>query len=170
MSLISFTFLKVYIFFVLQPADITIVKSMKNPPAGVKLVMEAVCVMRDLKADKINDPSGSGGKVLDYWGPSKRLLGDMNFLNDLKTYDKDNIPVNIMTKVRKDYMPNPEFVPDRVAKASSAAEGLCRWVGFFIFRRIWSIQEKLFIQYSVQWGQISFLLSDQNCQLFFFQK
>ena len=27
---------------------------------------------------------------------------------------------------------------------------------FFIFRRIWNIQEKLFIQYSVQWGQISF--------------
>ena len=110
---------------------------MKNPPAGVKLVMEAVCVMRDLKPDKINDPSGSGGKVLDYWGPSKKLLGDMNFLNDLKTYDKDNIPVNIMTKVRKDYMPNPEFVPDRVAKASSAAEGLCRWVSLIlIFSRL----------------------------------
>ncbi|XP_075239189.1 dynein axonemal heavy chain 7-like isoform X2 [Convolutriloba macropyga] len=112
----------------LKPSDITIVKSMKNPPAGVKLVMEAVCVMRDIKPDKINDPSGSGGKVLDYWGPSKKLLGDMKFLDDLKTYDKDNIPVNIMTKVRKDYMPNPDFVPEKVAKASSAAEGLCRWI------------------------------------------
>lgn len=26
----------------LKPADITVVKSMKNPPSGVKLVMEAV--------------------------------------------------------------------------------------------------------------------------------
>lgn len=78
----------------LKPADITIVKTMKNPPAGVKLVMSAVCVMRDIKADRINDPSGSGKKIEDYWGPSKRLLGDMKFLENLKEYDKDNIPVS----------------------------------------------------------------------------
>lgn len=30
----------------LTPADITVVKSMKNPPRGVKLVMEAICVMK----------------------------------------------------------------------------------------------------------------------------
>ncbi len=66
---------------------------MKNPPSGVKLVMAAVCVMKDIKPDKVNDPAGSGQKVLDYWGPSKKLLGDMNFLNYLKEYDRDNIPV-----------------------------------------------------------------------------
>ena len=47
----------------LKPSDITIVKTMKSPPAGVKLVMAAVCVMKDIKPDKINDPSGSGDKV-----------------------------------------------------------------------------------------------------------
>lgn len=67
---------------------------MKSPPAGVKLVMAAVCVMRDIKPEKINDPSGSGQKILDYWGPSKKLLGDMNFLNTLREYDRDNIPVS----------------------------------------------------------------------------
>lgn len=36
---------------------------MKNPPAGVKLVMAAVCVMKDIKPEKINDPAGTGGKV-----------------------------------------------------------------------------------------------------------
>lgn len=46
-----------------QPADVTIVKAMKNPPAGVKLVMAAVCVMKDIKPEKINDPSGTGQKV-----------------------------------------------------------------------------------------------------------
>ena len=46
-----------------QPSDITIVKSMKSPPAGVKVVMAAVCVMKDLKPDKINDPAGTGQKV-----------------------------------------------------------------------------------------------------------
>ena len=66
---------------------------MKSPPAGVKLVMAAVCVMRDIKPDKINDPAGTGQKILDYWGPSKRLLGDLHFIDYLKDYDKDNIPV-----------------------------------------------------------------------------
>ena len=80
---------------IFQPADITIVKTMKNPPAGVKLVMSAVCVMRDIKPDRVNDPSGSGKKIEDYWGPSKRLLGDMKFLDNLKEYDKDNIAVSL---------------------------------------------------------------------------
>ena len=46
-----------------QPSDVTIVKSMKNPPSGVKLVMSAVCVMKDIKPNKIADPAGTGQKV-----------------------------------------------------------------------------------------------------------
>ena len=68
---------------------------MKNPPAGIKLVMAAVCVMKDIKADRVPDPSGSGKMVEDFWGPSKRLLGDMKFLDGLKTYDKDKIAVSL---------------------------------------------------------------------------
>lgn len=41
----------------LKPADITVVKSMKNPPLGVKLVLEAVCVIKGIKADRKTDPS-----------------------------------------------------------------------------------------------------------------
>ena len=44
----------------LSPSDITNLKSMKSPPAGVKLVMTAVCVMLDTKPDRVPDPSGSG--------------------------------------------------------------------------------------------------------------
>ena len=61
---------------------------MKNPPAGVKLVMEAVCILKNAKPDRVPDPSGTGKMVLDYWGPSKRLLGDMKFLDNLKAFDK----------------------------------------------------------------------------------
>ena len=46
-----------------QPADITIVKSMKNPPMGVKLVMAAVCVMKGIAPEKIIDPMGTGQRV-----------------------------------------------------------------------------------------------------------
>ncbi|VEL42668.1 unnamed protein product, partial [Protopolystoma xenopodis] len=108
--------------------DITIVKTMKSPPAGVRLVMEAVCVLKGIKADRINDPSGSGKKIEDFWGPSKKLLGDMKFLENLKAYDKDNIPSAIMKTIRDKYIPNPDFKPERVALASTACEGLCKWV------------------------------------------
>lgn len=47
----------------LKPADITLVKSMKNPPKVIKTVMAAVCVMKDIKPEKILDPDGSGKKV-----------------------------------------------------------------------------------------------------------
>ncbi|RTG90840.1 dynein heavy chain, axonemal [Schistosoma bovis] len=112
----------------LTPADITIVKTMKSPPAGVRLVMEAVCVLKGIKPDRINDPSGSGKKIEDFWGPSKKLLGDMKFLENLKNFDKDNIPLTIMKTIRERYIPNPDFKPERVAVASTACEGLCKWV------------------------------------------
>lgn len=42
----------------LKPTDITVVKSMKNPPDTVKLVMAAICVMKSLPPDKVTDPTG----------------------------------------------------------------------------------------------------------------
>ncbi len=64
---------------------------------------------------------------MDFWGPSKKLLNDLNFLKDLIAFDKDNINQAAVAKIKKDYMTNPEFIPSRVANASSAAEGLCKW-------------------------------------------
>jgi len=52
----------------------------------------------------------------------------VNFLKDLKVYDKDNIPPHIMKKIRGEYINNREFDPDKVRTASSAAEGLCKWI------------------------------------------
>ncbi|KAJ8683862.1 hypothetical protein QAD02_019654 [Eretmocerus hayati] len=111
----------------LKPADITLVKSMKNPPEGVKLVMAAVCVMLNLPADRITDPN-SGKKILDYWGPSKRILSDLKFLDYLRDYDKDNIPASTIQTIEKVYLKDKNFEPSKVAKASQAAEGLCKWV------------------------------------------
>uniref|UniRef100_A0A1I8IF50 EF-hand domain-containing protein n=1 Tax=Macrostomum lignano TaxID=282301 RepID=A0A1I8IF50_9PLAT len=112
----------------LTPQDITIVKTMKSPPAGVKLVMESVCVLKGVKPDRIPDPSGSGKKIEDFWGPSKKILGDMKFLEGLQNFDKDNIPAPIMKVIREKYIINPEFEPERIAVASTACEGLCKWV------------------------------------------
>lgn len=103
----------------LTSKDITLVKSMKvsragrqharqhpptplpqNPPALVKLVMEAVCIMKGIKPERKPDPSGSGKMVEDFWGPSQKLLSDLKFLDSLKSYDKDNINPQIIKKIR----------------------------------------------------------------------
>eukprot|EP00795_Rhopilema_esculentum_P009610 gene9610-17369_t len=112
----------------LKPSDISMVKTMKNPPAVVKLVMEAVCIMKSVKPERKPDPSGSGKMVEDFWGPSQKILGDLKFLDSLKSYDKDNIPASVMKTIRAKYMTNKDFVPEVVRQASTACEGLCKWV------------------------------------------
>lgn len=47
----------------LNPADISLVKSMQNPPGPVKLVMESICVMKGLRPERKPDPSGSGNPL-----------------------------------------------------------------------------------------------------------
>ena len=64
----------------------------------------------------------------DYWPASKKMLGDMHFLDSLKEYDKDNIPNNIIHKIRTKYVTNPDFNPDLIKNVSSACEGICKWV------------------------------------------
>ncbi|NXH21208.1 DYH3 protein, partial [Bucco capensis] len=112
----------------LNPSDISLVKSMQNPPGPVKLVMESICVMKGTKPERKPDPSGSGKMVEDYWGPSRKILGDLKFLESLKTYDKDNIPPAIMKRIRERFIDHPDFQPAVIKNVSSACEGLCKWV------------------------------------------
>uniref|UniRef100_A0A8C3EWU4 Dynein axonemal heavy chain 3 n=1 Tax=Corvus moneduloides TaxID=1196302 RepID=A0A8C3EWU4_CORMO len=112
----------------LNPSDITLVKSMQNPPGPVKLVMESICVMRAVKPERKPDPNGSGKMIEDFWGPAKKLLSDIKFLDRLKSYDKDKIPPAIMKKIREKFMNHPDFQPEVVKNVSSACEGLCKWV------------------------------------------
>jgi dynein heavy chain len=52
----------------IKPADIVIIKTMNNPPVGVKVVMAAVCVLKLISPEKINDPNNPGQKVIfNYW-------------------------------------------------------------------------------------------------------
>lgn len=39
----------------------------------------------------------------DYWGPSLKMLSDMRFLDNLKSFDKDNIPPAVIKKIRDKY-------------------------------------------------------------------
>lgn len=109
---------------VTQP-DITLVKAMKNPPPGVKLVLEAICIMKEIKPER---KPVDGKMVEDYWGPTVKMLGDMKFLDSLRTYDKNNIPPAAIKKIRAQYITDPNFDPAKIRNVSTACEGLCKWV------------------------------------------
>ncbi|CAF4262296.1 unnamed protein product [Rotaria socialis] len=111
----------------LKPNELVIVKAMKNPPNGVKLVMEAVCIMLEKAPERKIDPS-TQKPVLDYWPTSVRLLADMDFRKNLQTYDKDNIKSQVIKQIRDRFVQNPAFTATEIAKVSGACEGLCKWV------------------------------------------
>lgn len=83
--------------------------------------------MMQEKPERKPDPA-SGKMVEDYWGVSLKLLSDLKFLDKLKNYNIDNIPPNVIKRIRDVYIPNKDFNPKIVRNASTACEGLCKWI------------------------------------------
>jgi dynein heavy chain len=110
----------------LTKSDLVLVKSMQKPPNGVRIVMETVCILLGVAPEKVKGPDGKN--VNDYWDAAKKhLLSDPKFMTRLLKYDKDSLSDEIAAALAP-YITDPEFQPDKVAKASSAAEGLCKFV------------------------------------------
>ncbi len=72
-------------FYLFVQGDIGEIKAMKSPPKGVKLVMEAVCIMFDIKPERVLSEDGKS-KINDYWKPAQKLLADMRFLQNCFEY------------------------------------------------------------------------------------
>eukprot|EP00002_Diphylleia_rotans_P012132 TRINITY_DN2375_c0_g1_i1.p1 TRINITY_DN2375_c0_g1~~TRINITY_DN2375_c0_g1_i1.p1 ORF type:complete len:4335 (+),score=913.34 TRINITY_DN2375_c0_g1_i1:198-13202(+) len=110
----------------LSKKDIVEVKSMNNPPAGMTIVIEAVCILMGRKPKKVDGPK-PGTKVDDYWSEARIMMNDPHFIQKLMAYDRDNTPEETITKL-KPYIDNPAFVPSAVEKISAACKSLCAWV------------------------------------------
>ncbi|KAF6312761.1 dynein axonemal heavy chain 1 [Rhinolophus ferrumequinum] len=111
----------------LNKNDVTEVRAMQRPPPGVKLVIEAVCIMKGVKPKKVPGEK-PGSKVDDYWEPGKGLLQDPGrFLESLFKYDKDNIGEAVIKAIQP-YINNEEFQPAAIAKVSKACTSICQWV------------------------------------------
>ncbi|KXZ43278.1 hypothetical protein GPECTOR_96g744 [Gonium pectorale] len=106
--------------------DISEMKGMKSPPMPIRLVMQAVCLLKGLQATKMKD-TNTGKFVMDWWETSKRMLSDMGFLDSLVSFDKDNIPVEVIQALQP-LLSHPDFQPSKIKKVSQAAFGLCSWV------------------------------------------
>ena len=101
-------------------------KAMKNPPAAVKTVMEAICILLGEQAEKVVDPA-TGQRKDDWWKTSVRVLGNQYFLKNLLNYKRDEIPPQLMKRIRDKYVPDPNFQPDKVETVSKACAGLAKW-------------------------------------------
>ena len=102
----------------LNRGDITEVKSMKTPPDGVKMVLEAVCIMKKIAPKKIAGDKPNT-KVDDYSEGARVLLNDPGkFLEMLFTYEKDNIPDSVIQKIEP-YINNDKFQPAAIAQVCS---------------------------------------------------
>ncbi|KAL4086285.1 hypothetical protein PRIC1_014412 [Phytophthora ramorum] len=113
----------------LKKSDIDEVKALKNPPHGVKLTMEAACIIFGIKPTMKADPDKAGQKVKDYWeSAQKTILGNAKkLMEDMLKFDKDNIGDKIIQELDR-YIEMEEFSPAAVRKASVACEAICMWV------------------------------------------
>ncbi|CAE7390546.1 DNAH1 [Symbiodinium sp. CCMP2592] len=113
----------------LKKEHIQEVKALANPPAGVRLACEGVCIMFQLKPVKKPDPSNPSKKIEDYWETSQKqvLVDAKKLLEDLMDFDKDNIPDKVIQTIGP-YIDREDFDPAAIKKASIACEALCLWV------------------------------------------
>ena len=70
----------------LDKGSVSEVKAYKTPPALVETVMQAVMILF--------------GKPTD-WANAKTVLGQSNFLQQIKMFDKDNVSQSINNKIKK---------------------------------------------------------------------
>ncbi|CAK4669134.1 unnamed protein product [Aphanomyces euteiches] len=88
------------------------VKVYSQPPEAVSLVMCAVMVLFGLPPT---------------WAQAKTKMNDVNFLQQIKTFDKDSIRDKTLVALKK-YTSKEMFKSETVKKVSSAAGALCSWV------------------------------------------
>jgi len=95
----------------LDKSAISEVKAYAQPPEKVKLTLEGVMTIFQQKTS---------------WDVAKRFLGQPTFLQQIKGFNKDNIPQKVINRLSK-YINNPGFQPEVVLKNSQAAAALCTW-------------------------------------------
>lgn len=95
--------------------------------------MEAVCILFDKTPD---------------WNESKKLLSQMDLMERLKDYDKDNIPAKFIKKLQK-YYTDPRFVPEEIRKISTSAMSLVLYYSFPTFYNCVELNRSMFVVHVV---------------------
>ncbi|KAI9842610.1 MAG: hypothetical protein M1837_007048 [Sclerophora amabilis] len=95
--------------------QLTEVRSMGSPPAGVKLALEAVCTLLGHRADS--------------WKTIQGIVRRDDFIASIVNYDNDKqMTRNHRLKMRNEYLSKEDFTYERVNRASKACGPLVQWV------------------------------------------
>ena len=91
------------------------VRSMTSPPAGVRLALEAVCTVI---GHKVND-----------WKQIQALIRRDDFIGTILHFDgEEKMDEKMRSKLRNQYISNPEFTFEKANRASKACGPLVQWV------------------------------------------
>lgn len=94
---------------------LTEVRSMGNPPAGVKLALEAVCTLL--------------GHKVDNWKMIQVIVRRDDFIASIVGYDNERqMTRSHRLKMQNDFLSKDEFTYERVNRASKACGPLVQWV------------------------------------------
>ena len=107
--------------------DLDLIKSMQRPPVPIRLALEGVAIIYGMEPVLVQDPNDRTIVTYDYFIAGKKMMNNPKFIKNLSKYEKENMTQEIVDQLAP-YMSNPFFQPSVVRNASSAAEGLCKWI------------------------------------------
>lgn len=94
---------------------LTEVRSMGNPPAGVKLALEAVCTLL--------------GHKIDSWKTIQAIVRRDDFIASIVGYDNEHqMTRSHRIRMQNEFLSKDEFTYERVNRASKACGPLVQWV------------------------------------------
>lgn len=94
---------------------LTEVRSMGNPPASVRLALEAVCTLL--------------GHKVDSWKTIQGIVRREDFIGSIVNYDNERqMTRNHRLKMQNEYLSKEDFTYERVNRASKACGPLVQWV------------------------------------------
>ena len=94
---------------------LTEVRSMGNPPAGVKLALEAVCTLL--------------GHKIDSWKTIQAIVRRDDFIASIVGYDNERqMTRSHRIRMQNEYLSKDDFTYERVNRASKACGPLVQWV------------------------------------------
>ncbi|KAJ3322044.1 hypothetical protein HDV06_003645 [Boothiomyces sp. JEL0866] len=98
----------------IKKQHLTEVRSMQNPPAVVKMTMEAVCILL--------------GNKVESWKSVIAVLRKDDFISSIVSYDTSKLTQKIRDEISSSYLSDPNFNFETVNRASKACGPLVQWV------------------------------------------
>jgi dynein heavy chain 1 len=94
---------------------LTEVRSMGNPPQGVKLALDSVCTLL--------------GHKIDSWKSIQAIVRKDDFIASIVHYDNEKqMTKNLRIRMRNEFLSNEDFTYEKVNRASKACGPLVQWV------------------------------------------